>query len=116
MDDDEQFQLCTRPWTLSHLGEALKGAEKLAGFPRRKLKQLDAILRLGEGFSQLAYEAWWARLDQQERQAFHDADAQIRNENPSTTAPQLWRNGQNWFLELAQILEITQKGSADDKL
>ena len=117
VDDEKAFHLCTRPWTLSHLGEALKGAEKLAGFPRRKLKQLDAILRLGEGFSQLAYEAWWARLDQEERQAFHDADAQIRiNDDETAGPPQLWRNGQNWFLELAQILEITQKGSADDKL
>jgi hypothetical protein len=95
--------LYTRPWTLSAVGPFVEAARMLADFPRRKLKQLDTIVRLDGSLAELAYEQWWSGLTSSERSDFSRAFGVI--EWPAGSGrPDLWR-GRNDFRE-ASLLEI----------
>jgi hypothetical protein len=110
-DGEVTMHLHTRPWVLSELEQALEGAEKLARLPRRKLKQLEPILRLGTDFSDLAYERWWSGLRREERELFEKALSLLQW--PSHEGrPELWVDGANRFLELSLLTEITAHGDA----
>jgi hypothetical protein len=60
-DGPEEFSLHTRPWSLDEAEKHINAAIKLAGVPRRKLKQLDQLLRRGR-LAELAYGQWLKSL------------------------------------------------------
>ena len=60
-DGPEEFSLQTRPWSLGEAEKHVNAAIKLAGVPRRKLKQLDQLLRRGR-LAELAYGQWLKSL------------------------------------------------------
>ena len=72
-DTGDVMLLTTRPWTQTE-GERFECAAGLFrdrenGVPRRKREQLDGILRRGHVLSLVAWEAWWNRLRDGEREA-----------------------------------------------
>jgi hypothetical protein len=71
-ESGEKGRICklyTRPWTLGDAGAMQSAAEALvkAGIARRKLHQLDQVLRMGGDLSLLAIHQWWSRLEKGEQ-------------------------------------------------
>jgi len=81
----------------------VEAARMLADFPRRKLKQLDTIIRLDGSLAELAYEQWWSRLTAGERSDFSRA-FDVTGWPAGSGRPALWR-GRSDFHETA-LLEI----------
>ena len=78
-DNGKQFSLHTRPWTCAEADAILTAVHALhgAGVARRKLAQLDRILRYGDKLSDLAYRQWLNHLESHERQAIDAAMAAV---------------------------------------
>lgn len=66
--DGKTAHLTSRPWTLVQAEQFRAAGEALhTSIPRRKLEQLEEILRLGHTLSCLAWEGWWKGLPSPER-------------------------------------------------
>ncbi|OGL45036.1 MAG: hypothetical protein A2161_03245 [Candidatus Schekmanbacteria bacterium RBG_13_48_7] len=115
------FKLFTRPWSITELERAQKAAAELEFISRRKLKQIETILRMGDVLSQLAFYKWWANLIQDERnhilKVLECLPLRLRIDAAGfvpDTAGSLplgpWKTGQNdmWspLIDLLELLEI----------
>ena len=80
-DTGDVMLLTTRPWTQAEAEQFERAACMLRhqkeGIPRRKREQLDGILRRGHVLSLVAWEAWWNRLRDCERDAVKSASAAL---------------------------------------
>ncbi len=67
-DGGERYQLYSAPWTLEESRQFVEAAQEIAdsAVASRKLNQLETILRLGTGFSDLAYDQWLKMLTQED--------------------------------------------------
>ncbi len=68
-DEDSVVSTTTRPWSVDEVEALSHGVEVIsgAGFPRRKLRQLDSIVRRGVRLSELAWMTWLQHLAPGER-------------------------------------------------
>jgi len=100
-------RLYTRPWVLSEFYLYLSALRELQDFPRRKLKQLDSVLRLAGPLSDLAYKNWCAKLRKTEQQALERALAHLQW--PDASCAWLPKAGEQVtsLLELELLLEIS---------
>ena len=118
-DSDKPMWLTTRPWGISKLDQYIGSARDFRLLPRRKIKQLDEISRLGKELSDLAFQGWWSRLREEEKRAVNDALARIAWEETNATHPAFWREvtrrdemGNNQtgfetcFLDLVEVTEV----------
>ena len=81
-DTGDVMLLTTRPWTQTQ-AECFERAARLfrdkkEGVPRRKREQLDGILRRGRVLSLVAWEAWWKRLRDCEREAVRNTTKALK--------------------------------------
>jgi len=67
VDLDREFNLTTRPWTLTQTQAALDATKQFNRVARRKREQLEPILRSGLAVSCLQWEGWWKSLAKPER-------------------------------------------------
>ena len=115
------FKLFTAPWTISELKEMLDAKKNLYSISRKKLYQLNTILRLGDKASQLAYNKWWLSLTTDEQikinetlKAVPEAYRLIFERDEATNTPMPldpWSKGESEqritpLLDLVELLEI----------
>lgn len=117
-DTDKPMWLTTRPWGMTRLSDYLSGARIFQRLPRRKIKQLDEISRLGKGLSELAFLGWWSRLRDVERTTAIDGLARISwGKTDGNQPPALWKDAkrdgeagyETCFLDLVQLTEVLEK-------
>ncbi|MEP6715744.1 MAG: hypothetical protein ABJC09_09215 [Terriglobia bacterium] len=113
-DSGDEMHLTTLPWACSGAKAYLDAADVLRGVPRRKLKQLDEITRLGRELSDLAYLAWRQGLQGQEKGVDTALGLIHWPGVPEGGKPSLWRPSQStkrrgWetcFNDLVQLTEV----------
>jgi hypothetical protein len=112
-DGSRTFQLFTRPWTAVQTQEMIRLAGSVRKVPRRKLQQLDQILRMGEGLSQLAFRKWKQGLTDEERTTFDQICAGLA----LTDGP--WRDCgglyQTPLLEIIELSEVLHEVRREDR-
>jgi len=124
MDDEAAVSLTTRPWLAREVDDFLTASQLLKGVARRKLKQLDDVLRLGVVPGGLMWERWWKRLTPEERaamEAVHEAlpeKARLALHSEETVRLTPWlhsiRGGRDWYvtplLDLLTLSDVTKGG------
>ncbi len=99
-EGNQKYRLFTRPWPWKTAQDNIERAEiLLTEIARRKLHQLDAVLRMGGVLSELAWHQWNAGLDTHEKEALQKL---------SLTDPWIDERGMRHteLLELAELAEI----------
>lgn len=80
-DTGDVMLLTTRPWKQTEAEQFERAAglfrDRKSGVPRRKREQLDDILRRGHVLSLVAWELWWSRLRDGERNTVERASAAL---------------------------------------
>lgn len=121
-DEGKHFRLYTTTWTLPEAAQFDAAATQLAEskLPSRKLKQLETVLRLGEGFADLAFEHWRRMLQPGEWDSFvaavellparFSATAAIREYRPFISVPESVDRFWTPLLDLAMLVEIRNMG------
>jgi hypothetical protein len=121
-DEGQHFRLYTTPWTLPEAAQFEAAATQLADskLASRKLKQLETIVRLGDGFANLAFEHWRRMLQPGEWDSFvaavellparFSASAAIRGYKPFTPVPESTSRFWTPLLDLAKLVEIRCMG------
>lgn len=114
--DGREYALYSRPWSLSMVEAYVEAAHGLAGFPRRKLNQLETITRLGGDLGELAYQQWWLGLAKEDRTCFRKALQGIQSrpgeegEGQPFRPPPLWvgeaSRQHTALLEMELLLQI----------
>jgi len=105
-DNGKVFRLYTRPWSAQEACGYLQAAKLLIALPRRKLLQLERIVRYGDVLSDVAFWQWRETLRSEERERLDQAFELVRR-NP------LWQQvagasneRETALVELIELCEI----------
>jgi hypothetical protein len=105
-DNGKLFRLYTRPWTAEETRRYLEAAKELITLPRRKLLQLERIVRYGDELSEVAFAQWKGTLGPAEREKLDKAVKSVRGHNLWCPVPGTSNEYKTALMELIELCEI----------
>ena len=106
-----RYKLHSRPWAASDLERWIEVAKEIAsdskdGIARRKLKQLETLLRRGK-LAKLAFEQWQTSLTKSEQKNLNGALKKLGWDLGRSQSPWKFRDGE-FVTPLAEVAELSE--------
>jgi hypothetical protein len=110
-DGAMRYKLHSRPWAASDLERWIEVAKEIAsdskdGIARRKLKQLETLLRRGK-LAKLAFEQWQTSLTKSEQKSLNGALKKLGWDLGRSQSPWKFRDGE-FVTPLAELAELSE--------